>query len=211
MPVHCWRACCDHSMHSPQTPKPWLAAASVSNQSEQHCLPNCHVDCCIVSLRADTAVQYTITLTNTGAVRLNSIVLSLPTWISTFTCTPDLASHILQTYGSVTCTADYTVPRDVYEAPAGQLDFVASATTTKVASAVASSPAIVQMQCHHDLDVTISNCVLPSARKCQHYCVLNSYPSQQDRSVLLPMYSVTASCRCLALVLFHYMLTADKS
>jgi hypothetical protein len=116
-------------------------------------------------LPAGTTAQYTVTLTNTGAVRLLNTALTMPSWISTFNCTPELtAGFTLATYGTVTCQADYTVPQDVYEE--GPLNFVATATSTTLQSAVTSSPATVQMQYHHDLDVTISNCVIPSTREC---------------------------------------------
>jgi hypothetical protein len=118
---------------------------------------------------AGTPVQYTITLTNTGAVRLLNPTLTLPIWISTFTCNqdPTASGFYLATFGTVTCTADYTVPQEVYEAASslGLTASVESATLEGASSPVVSSPATVQMQYHHDLDVTISGCVIPTTRE----------------------------------------------
>lgn len=111
-------------------------------------------------------MQYTVTLTNTGAVRLRDPTLALPAWISSSSCNPELAAGFnLAAFGSVTCQASYVVPQDVYET--GPLELTASVTSaTLAATTVTSSPATVQMQYHHDLDVTISNCIIPSAREC---------------------------------------------
>jgi hypothetical protein len=121
---------------------------------------------CIAVLSAGTTVTYTVTLTNTGAVRLTTVALVWPAWIdaNAVTCTPSMtAPFTLQTFSSATCQVDYVVPQDVYEE--GPLDLVATATSATLNAAVASSPATVQMQYHHDLDVTISGCVIPNARK----------------------------------------------
>jgi hypothetical protein len=112
-------------------------------------------------------VQYTVTLTNTGAVRLANPTPTLPTWITTLACDPDptAANYYLATFGTVTCTASYTVPQAVYETGPLALTASVASTTLGANSPVVSSPATVQMQYHHDLDVTISGCVIPTTRE----------------------------------------------
>lgn len=116
-----------------------------------------------VSKAADT-VSYTITATNTGAVRIRDLALAVPAWLSLDSCTPALPGPwIVEPFKQVVCQASYSFSQDFYEA--GPLSMVASATTTSLPDVVHSAPAVVTPTYTSGVDVQIGTCSLPSSAR----------------------------------------------
>lgn len=115
--------------------------------------------------KAGDTVEYSITASNTGAVRLRQVAVVAPGWANVTGCVPSLPGPwVLGPHERVVCRASYTFSQDVYEA--GTLSFVAGATAAELNSTIVSSePATISPSYAAGLDVQVEACTLPSAAR----------------------------------------------
>jgi hypothetical protein len=125
------------------------------------------------SVAAGHKTDYTITATNTGAVRLKNITLNIHDWATLDSCNPALPGPIL-VHGSMECQVHYIFTQDFYEA--GALAFVASAKANELNTAVESAPASVDPSATYlaKLLYKQGTCVLPAAREYEGGLCANS-------------------------------------
>lgn len=115
-------------------------------------------------------VTYTLTASNTGAVRLKNLVMTIPTWATLVNCTPSTPTWpgpwTLEVHKALVCYAHYTFTQDFYEA--GKLSFVATGKPTELPAAVESAAADVTPTYSASMTYHEGPCVLPlSAREFQ--------------------------------------------
>lgn len=122
---------------------------------------------CLV-LSAGDSVTFTVTATNTGAVRLKNMVLQLPGWAVLANCTSSLPA-VVDPHKSLTCHASYTFSQDVYEA--GPLSFVAAVKPDELNTSVVSSAAVVQPVYTASLDYHQGPCSLPLSSRALMLCI----------------------------------------
>jgi hypothetical protein len=118
--------------------------------------------CCVRVCLAGTIVTFSITASNTGAVRLKNLTVGLPPWAHLRNCTPALPGTI-PVYGSMVCFADYTFDQDFYEA--GPLSFSAWAKPNELPAAVQSQPTVVTPTYTPSLVYHQGSCTLPAAAR----------------------------------------------
>jgi hypothetical protein len=124
-------------------------------------------------------VTYILTASNTGAVRLKNLVMTIPAWASLVNCTPSTAAWpgpwALEVHKNLVCYAHYTFTQDFYEV--GLLSFVATGKPNELPAAVESAAADVTPTYSASLTYHEGPCVLPdAARECHVTSVFRAEP-----------------------------------